>query len=104
MEFINKVEIKGTVGNVRFSNFGNKQMARISVATNHAYKDQDGNAVIETTWHNIIAWENEKNPFENLQKGAKIHIVGRLRMQKYTDASGAERVSPEILANKLSVV
>ena len=50
MEQLNKVEIRGIVGSVYVKDFGNTKVANFSVATNHAYKSQDGSLVIETTW------------------------------------------------------
>ena len=55
MEQLNRIELKGIVGNVRIQTFDESRMARIGLATNYAYKDRDGAAVIDTSWHNIIA-------------------------------------------------
>lgn len=48
MEQINRIEIKGKIGNVRITDFEDGQSANLSVATNYIYKSRDGNAVIET--------------------------------------------------------
>ena len=46
MEQINRIEIKGKIGNVRITDFEDGQSANLSVATNYIYKSRDGNAVI----------------------------------------------------------
>ena len=49
MEQLNKVELIGTVGTIRMTEVGEASSARLSLATNYAYRSKDGAAVIETT-------------------------------------------------------
>ena len=42
MEQINKIELRGNVGNVKLQTVGNNENIRFSVATNYAYKDKEG--------------------------------------------------------------
>ena len=49
MEQLNRIELRGIVGNARIQNIGDTEMARFSVATDHAFKNRSGEAVIETT-------------------------------------------------------
>ncbi len=49
MEQLNRIEIRGNVGNVNVLNVGNTRVAHFSVATNFAYKDRNGEPVIDTT-------------------------------------------------------
>lgn len=49
MEQLNRIEIRGNVGNVNILKVGNTRVAHFSVATNFAYKDRNGEPVIETT-------------------------------------------------------
>ena len=37
-------------------------MARFSVATDHAFKNRSGEAVIETTWHQVTAFKSDRMP------------------------------------------
>lgn len=69
MEQLNRIEIRGNVGNVRIQNVGGRNVARMTVATNLAYKAQDGCAVIETTWHNVTAFEGKEiHGLEKIEK------------------------------------
>lgn len=105
MEQLNRIEIRGMVGSVRLQTFSDNVMARMTVATNHAYKDKDGSPVIETSWHNVVAWEGKNiQGLDKISRGAKIHVIGRLRYQKYTGADGVERVSSDIVANKITIM
>ena len=97
MEQMNKIELKGFVGNVRVQSVGNSKNVRFSVATNYAYKDRSGCPVIETTWHSVSAWDKGTE----LRKGDYVHVVGRLRNQRYTDCEGREQVIVEVVAREV---
>ena len=57
-------------------------------------------SVIETMWHYVVAW----NIPEGIDKGSKIHVVGRLRARRYTDSEGVDRNMVEVVANKIEVI
>ncbi len=104
MEQINRIEVQGKIGNVRINSYNDNQVANFSVVTNYLYRNKEGD-VIETTWHNVVAWEGKNMPdFEKLVKGATANVVGRLKSNKYTSADGIERVGFEIIANKISIL
>ena len=105
MEQLNKVELKGIVGSVRIQTYEESRMARIGLATNYAYKDREGTAVIDTSWHNVIAWEGRNiQGLEKIGKGTKLHVIGRLRYQNYTGVDGIDRVGTDILANQVQSI
>lgn len=105
MEQLNKIEIQGIIGSVYVKNFGNAKCANFSVATDYCYKSQDGCAVVETTWHRVVAWEGNliKN-LDQLQKGCAVHVIGRLRSQKYIAADGTEKAVFETIASKVELM
>ena len=106
MEQLNKIEIRGNVGSVNILKAGGTRVAHFSVATNFAYKDRNGEPVIETTWHNVTAWEGNKGipQLDQISKGFPIYVCGRLRMQRYLAGDGTERVSYDIIANTIEFV
>lgn len=105
MEQLNKVELRGVVGSVRIQSYDENKMARISLATNLAYKDRDGTAVIDTSWHHIVAWEGRNiQHLEKIGKGTRLLVQGRIRYQNYTGVDGVDRVATDILASKLTVL
>lgn len=109
MEFINEVIIQGIVGNIRVDTFNGVKMARLSLATNRAYTSKDGSAVIDTTWHNVVAWENPDKPdtitcLDAISKGDKIHVTGYIHNTKYTGSDDIDRTFTEIKATTLAHV
>jgi len=105
MEQLNKVELRGIVGAARTSELGGKKLVRMSVATNLAYRDKDGCAVIETTWHNVVAFEGDGVcHVDSIAKGDKICVSGRIRNQRYTTQDGNEVTTSEIYACKVSKI
>lgn len=105
MEQLNKVEIRGLVGSIKTQTFSQNIMSRITVATNYVYKDKAGAAVIETSWHNIIAWEG-KNICDcaKIERGSKVYVQGRLKYNKYMTEDGQERQVTEIVATRLTLI
>ena len=105
MKQLNRVELRGTVGSVYVKDFGNTRCVNFSVATNYCFKDREGCPVIETTWHRVIAWENQDTADAfKMKKGDSAHVLGRLRIQRYTGADGVERQAVEIVANVVEKV
>ena len=103
MKQINQVIIRGIIGNARIQKIGDTEMVRFSVATNYAYRNRSGEAVIETTWHQVTAFKNDRMPdFATLTRGAGVEVKGRLRNNHYTDSNGLERTVTEILANQIT--
>ena len=105
MEQLNKVELRGNVGSVRLQKVGERQVARLTLATNYAYKDKNGAPQIETTWHTVIAWQGKGiECLESLNKGDKVYVLGRIRQDRFTGADEIERVSFEIVARRMEII
>lgn len=105
MEQLNRIELRGVVGSVSTQTFSENRMARITVATNYAYKDKNGAAVIDTSWHSVVAWSGRGiADLDKIEKGAKIYVQGRVRYQRYTATDGLERIYTEIVANRLVLI
>lgn len=105
MEQINRIEVKGNVGNIRVFDNENGQMASFSVVTNYLYKSRTGDAVVETMWFNVVAWTgaNTLKDFNEIKKGSPVHVTGRLREREFTGSDGVIRHTTEIVANKVSI-
>ena len=104
MEQLNRIELRGNVGNVRISEVGGSRVARFSLATNFMYRGKDNEAVLETTWHNIVAWSGKGMPdFSSISKGASGYVTGRLRTSRFTGNDGIERNVYEVIASKVEV-
>lgn len=78
---------------------------RFTLATSRAYKDKNGTAVIETTWHQVVAWENDNMPdLSQIDKGSKLYVSGRIRNQKYLNSEDVEKQVVEVVANRVVFV
>jgi single-strand DNA-binding protein len=94
----NKVTLIGNAGKqpevLNFDN--NKKLAKVSLATTESYKNQKGEWINNTTWHNLVAWGPTAAFMErNVQKGQEIMIEGKLVSRSY-DADGGKKYITEI--------
>ena len=104
MEQMNKVELRGIVGMSSSQTIGGRTVIRFSLATNRAYKDASGEARIDTTWHNVSAWEGRDIPEPSkIQKGAKLYVLGRIRNTKIQNPGQPDRYFSEIQAREIRV-
>ncbi len=93
------------VGAVKRARMGDVLTAQFSVATNYAYRDRDGQPVIETTWHAVRAFEGKDvDDLNTLDRGARVKVVGRLRNCRYTDDTGTDRTVTEVYTTSLTIL
>jgi len=53
----NSVQLIGRLGkDPEVKNFGDKKKAAFSIATSDSYKNQKGEKVEDTQWHNLVTW------------------------------------------------
>ncbi|MBO7643446.1 MAG: single-stranded DNA-binding protein [Bacteroidales bacterium] len=105
MEQINRIELLGIVGSVRTQQIGERRMSKFTMVTNRAYKNKEGAPVIESTWHNVTAFEGRQvQNLDRLEKGRPVHVWGRLQIQHYTGFDGTERTSVDVLCSRLEFI
>ena len=105
IEQLNKVELIGKVGTTRITDVGDTRVVAFSVATNYAFREQDGSAVIETNWHNVAGIEEKVvGPLDGLKKGASVRVLGRLCMRRYTGEDGSLRSFVEVKASRIEIL
>ncbi len=99
---VNKVILLGNIGqdpDVRTMQSG-KKVATMSIATSDSWKDKDtGEKKEKTEWHRIVVFnEGLVGVVENyIKKGTKLYIEGALQTRKWTDDSGTEKYTTEIV-------
>jgi single-strand DNA-binding protein len=100
---LNKVMLIGHLGKDAETRFttNNLSVTTFTLATNNRYKGKDGNWVDETTWHNIKSWNLSDYFKENLKKGRKFYVEGRISKRDYTDKENIKRYSTEIVSERL---
>lgn len=104
MEFLNKVELVGIVGNVNVSRVAETKMVTLSVLTEYAYTKKDGENIVNCEWHNVSANEKViKGKPEDITKGSWVKISGRITMRKYFSEEGERRLCT-IVAGSLELL
>lgn len=105
MEQFCKISLCGIIGTAKTTEVAGTKLARMSVAVNTCYRAKDGTPVIETNWYPVVAYEGQGiSDLSRLEKGKTVKLTGRIRVQRYTDNTGADRQSVEVLAQTLDVV
>ena len=100
---LNKIMLIGNLGRDAETRFttNNLSVTNFSIATTRGYKDKDGNWQNETTWHNVTGFNLSDYYKDNLKKGKKFFIEGRISKRDYNDKDGNKRTSTDIIAEKL---
>jgi len=104
---INKVILVGNLGNnpeIRTTQ-GGKEMAILSLATSDTWKDKmTGERKERTEWHRIVIFSEglARVARDYLKKGSKVYIEGELRTRKWTDNSGVDKYTTEIVLQGFS--
>jgi len=100
---LNRIMLIGNLGRDAETRFttNNLSVTTFTLATNNRYKGKDGNWVDETTWHNIKSWNLSDYFKENLKKGRKFYVEGRISKRDYTDKENIKRYSTEIVSERL---
>jgi single-strand DNA-binding protein len=82
--------------------FGEKKKASFSIATSETYKNQNGEKVQDTQWHNVVIWGKLAGVAEKyLKKGNEVALEGKLVHRAYETSSGEKRFITEITVNDL---
>ena len=103
----NRVQLIGNLGTTPEVKTldGGLKMAKLVIATNETYKNQKGEKVTETTWHNLTAWGSQAAFAEKfLEKGTEVAIDGKLQNNNYTDKDGVKRYVTNIIVNEFTML
>ena len=100
----NNVQLIGNLGvdpEVKELGKGRK-MARIALATQETYKNNKGERITDTQWHNLIAWGKTAEIAEKyLKKGNEVAVSGKIQSRNFEDKEGKKRYITEIVINDL---
>jgi len=108
MASVNKVILVGNLGadpETRYLPSGDA-VANIRLATTDRYKDKASGEMKELTeWHRVAFFGRLAEIVnEYVKKGSSVYIEGRIRTRKWTDQSGQERYSTEIVADQMQML
>ena len=99
---VNKVILVGNLGRdpeIRSTQDGTR-IANLNLATSESWRDRaTGERKEKTEWHRVVIFSEglAKVAEQYLKKGAKVYIEGQLQTRKWTDQSGVEKYSTEVV-------
>src|SRR5580658_11132676 len=99
---VNKVILVGNLGRdpeVRNTQDGNK-IVNLAIATSETWNDKaSGERKEKTEWHRVVIYNERLADVAErfLRKGRKVYLEGALETRKYTDQSGQEKYTTEVV-------
>src|SRR5882724_2812489 len=102
---VNKVILVGNLGRdpeLRSTQDG-MRIANLRVATSECWRDRvSGERKERTEWHRVVIFNERLAEIAEkyLKKGAKVYLEGALQTRKWTDNSGQERYTTEVVLQK----
>jgi single-strand DNA-binding protein len=104
MAGVNKVILVGNLGDdpeARSLNNGG-EVVNLRVATSESWKDRDGNRQERTEWHRVVIFNENLGRVakQYLRKGSQVYLEGQIQTRKWTDQSGQDRYSTEVVLQR----
>jgi len=102
---VNKVILVGNLGRdpeARQMQDGNS-VVNLSLATSESWRDKNtGERREKTEWHRVVVFNERLADVAQkyLRKGSKLYIEGQLQTRKWTDQSGVEKYSTEVVLQR----
>jgi single-strand DNA-binding protein len=102
---VNKVILVGNLGRdpeVRHAQNGDK-IINLNLATSESWKDRSsGERREKTEWHRVVVFNQHLAEVAEkyCAKGSKVYVEGQLQTRKWTDQSGTEKYSTEVVLTK----
>jgi single-strand DNA-binding protein len=102
---VNKVILVGNLGKdpeVRTTQDGSK-IVNLTLATSETWNDRaSGERKERTEWHRVVIFNDRIGDVAEkyLRKGAKVYVEGALQTRKWTDQSGQERYTTEVVIGR----
>ena len=102
---VNKVTLVGNLGKdpeVRTTQDGTK-IVSFSLATSETWNDRaSGERKERTEWHRVVVFNDRiaEVAEKYLRKGRKVYVEGSLQTRKWTDQSGQERYTTEVVIGR----
>src|SRR5262250_1359179 len=102
---VNKVILVGNLGRdpeIRSTQDG-MRIANLAVATSESWRDRvSGERKERTEWHRVVIFNERLAEIAEkyLKKGSKVYLEGALQTRKWTDNSGQERYTTEVVLQR----
>ncbi len=102
---VNKVILVGNLGKdpeVRSAQNGSK-IVTLALATSESWNDKaSGERKEKTEWHKVVIFNERLGDVAErfLRKGRKVYVEGSLQTRKWTDQSGQEKYTTEVVVDR----
>jgi single-strand DNA-binding protein len=102
---VNKVTLVGNLGKdpeVRNAQSGLK-IVNLTIATSDTWNDKaSGERKEQTEWHRVVIMNDRLGEIAEkyLRKGSKVYLEGKLQTRKWTDQSGQDKYTTEVLLGR----
>jgi single-strand DNA-binding protein len=102
---VNKMILVGNLGRdpeIRSTQDG-MRIANLAVATSESWRDRvSGERKERTEWHRVVIFNERLAEIAEkyLKKGSKVYVEGALQTRKWTDNSGQERYTTEVVLQR----
>ena len=104
---LNKVILIGNLGQDPESRFTPQgtAVANLSIATNEAWKDQNGELQERTEWHRVVMYGRmAETANEFMKKGQMVYVEGRLHTRDWEDQNQIKRRTTEIRCDNFTML
>ena len=105
---VNKVILVGNVGkDPEFrTSAGGTAVAKFTLATTDRAKDQTGQWVDKTEWHNLIMFQRTAEIARDyVKKGSQVYVEGKIQTSSWDDKeSGQKKYKTEILVSDMQLL
>jgi single-strand DNA-binding protein len=99
---LNKVFVMGNVGADPETRGEENTVSTFRVATNSQSKQENGEKITHTEWHNIVCFGNLAGIVQQyIRKGRPVLVEGRLQTRKYEKDGEPTKYYTEIVANNV---
>lgn len=103
----NSINLIGRIGkDPEFKNLENgNKLVKLTLATKDIYNNLNGEKIIETQWHRLVAWGKvAENMNVFLKKGNEIALTGKLTHNSFKDDKGRMKYYSEIVVNEFMLL
>ncbi len=99
----NAPETRTTTGGTKITNFSLATSRPKRDSEGKVMKDDKGRRIEDTEWHRVTCFNGVgKSVADNVEKGQKVMVTGRIHYTRWTDQQDIERFGVEIIADEVT--
>ena len=101
---VNRVILLGNLGKDAELSYtpSGQAVSKVSLATNRAWKDKNGELQEETEWHNLVLWAKQAESLSPyLTKGRMLYVEGRIKSRTWEGKDGNKHHATDIVVERV---